>query len=86
MYISLFRPGHRAHLLHVIDTSVKNTVTLTHLENQLSSALVLKSAEEYRFWMLAYVRYLSKEGKYLYSNLTLFNGTWYMFYNYNILF
>ncbi|KAK2163973.1 hypothetical protein LSH36_71g03036 [Paralvinella palmiformis] len=49
------RPGHRAHLLHVIDTSVKNTVTLTHLENQLSSALVLKSAEEYRFWMLAYV-------------------------------
>ncbi|KAK7934049.1 hypothetical protein WMY93_004945 [Mugilogobius chulae] len=37
-------------------------VTLAFLENQLSSALALQSASEYRHWLLVYARFLVNEG------------------------
>ena len=37
--------------------------TLSHLENQVSSALSLRSGNEYHFWLMTYIRYLVQEGK-----------------------
>ncbi|KAI7813228.1 putative protein HIRA, partial [Triplophysa rosa] len=37
-------------------------MTLAFLENQLSSALILLSANEYRHWLLIYTRFLVNEG------------------------
>uniref|UniRef100_A0A672S431 Protein HIRA n=1 Tax=Sinocyclocheilus grahami TaxID=75366 RepID=A0A672S431_SINGR len=37
-------------------------MTLAFLENQLSSALILLSASEYRHWLLIYARFLVNEG------------------------
>ena len=37
------------------------TTTVSHLESQVQSALMLQSAAEYRQWLGTYVRYLAKE-------------------------
>ncbi|KAL4593545.1 protein HIRA-like [Arapaima gigas] len=37
-------------------------MTLAYLENQLASALTLKSSQEYRHWLLIYARFLVNEG------------------------
>lgn len=37
-------------------------MTLAFLENQLASALTLQSAQEYRYWLLIYARFLVNEG------------------------
>ncbi|XP_016334862.1 protein HIRA-like [Sinocyclocheilus anshuiensis] len=37
-------------------------MTLAFLEKQLSSALILLSASEYRHWLLIYARFLVNEG------------------------
>ncbi|KAI5619887.1 protein HIRA [Silurus asotus] len=41
---------------------VQQVMTLSFLENQLSSALILHSANEYRHWLLIYTRFLVNEG------------------------
>ena len=38
------------------------TATVSHLENQISSTLILGSEKEYHFWFMTYVRYLVQEG------------------------
>ncbi|XP_028396728.1 protein HIRA-like [Dendronephthya gigantea] len=38
------------------------TATISHLENQISSTLMLGSEKEYHFWFMTYVRYLVQEG------------------------
>lgn len=42
---------------------VQQVMTLSFLENQLSSALILYSANEYRHWLLIYTRFLVNEGE-----------------------
>ncbi|KAM9811072.1 protein HIRA [Neosynchiropus ocellatus] len=37
-------------------------MTLAFLENQLAAALILRSAQEYRYWLLIYGRFLVNEG------------------------
>ncbi|KAM8865915.1 protein HIRA [Synchiropus picturatus] len=37
-------------------------MTLAFLENQLAAALILQSAQEYRYWLLVYGRFLVNEG------------------------
>uniref|UniRef100_A0A8C9VZN0 Protein HIRA n=1 Tax=Scleropages formosus TaxID=113540 RepID=A0A8C9VZN0_SCLFO len=37
-------------------------MTLAYLENQLASALILRSSQEYRHWLLIYARFLVNEG------------------------
>nr|XP_023692870.1 protein HIRA [Paramormyrops kingsleyae]XP_023692871.1 protein HIRA [Paramormyrops kingsleyae] len=41
---------------------LQQRVTLAYLENQLASALILKSSQEYRHWLLTYARFLVNEG------------------------
>ncbi|KAM9446247.1 protein HIRA [Clarias gariepinus] len=41
---------------------VQQVITLSFLENQLSSARILHSANEYRHWLLIYARFLVNEG------------------------
>lgn len=41
---------------------VQQVMTLSFLENQLSSAFILHSANEYRHWLLIYTRFLVNEG------------------------
>ncbi|KAF4074138.1 hypothetical protein AMELA_G00236070 [Ameiurus melas] len=41
---------------------VQQVMTLSFLENQLSSAFILHSANEYRHWLLIYARFLVNEG------------------------
>ena len=48
-------------LLHS-DATTRHASTVSHLENQLACCVSLRSAKEYRFWLLAYVRYLAQEG------------------------
>ncbi|KAH9524197.1 hypothetical protein Btru_053770 [Bulinus truncatus] len=36
--------------------------TLSHLETQIASSLILQSATEYQFWLETYIRYLVQEG------------------------
>lgn len=42
---------------------VQQVMTLSFLENQLSSAFILHSANEYRHWLLIYARFLVNEGE-----------------------
>lgn len=35
---------------------------MAFLENQMASALTLQSAQEYRYWLLIYARFLVNEG------------------------
>jgi len=46
-----------------MSSSKQQNCTINHLENQLCSALVLGSSEEYRFWLMTYVRYLVQSGE-----------------------
>jgi len=48
-------------LLHT-DAATRHSSTVSHLENQLACCISLRSAKEYHFWLLAYVRYLVQEG------------------------
>ncbi|XP_033974150.1 protein HIRA isoform X2 [Trematomus bernacchii] len=41
---------------------LQQSMTLAFLENQLASALTLQSAQEYRYWLLIYTRFLVNEG------------------------
>ncbi|XP_037633782.1 protein HIRA [Sebastes umbrosus] len=41
---------------------LQQSMTLAFLENQLASALALQSAQEYRYWLLIYARFLVNEG------------------------
>lgn len=41
---------------------LQQSMTLAFLENQLASALTLHSAQEYRYWLLIYARFLVNEG------------------------
>uniref|UniRef100_A0A7N8X4Z7 Protein HIRA n=1 Tax=Mastacembelus armatus TaxID=205130 RepID=A0A7N8X4Z7_9TELE len=41
---------------------LQQSMTLAFLENQLVSALTLQSAQEYRYWLLIYARFLVNEG------------------------
>jgi hypothetical protein len=38
-------------------------MTLVFLENQLASALTLRSSTEYHYWLLIYARFLVTEGE-----------------------
>ncbi|ORZ19308.1 WD40-repeat-containing domain protein [Absidia repens] len=44
-----------------LDSEAANTITISHIENQLAAALILESAKEYKEWMIYYARRLSKE-------------------------
>lgn len=41
---------------------MQQSMTLAFLENQLAAALTLQSAQEYRYWLLIYARFLVNEG------------------------
>uniref|UniRef100_A0A3P9J0L2 Protein HIRA n=1 Tax=Oryzias latipes TaxID=8090 RepID=A0A3P9J0L2_ORYLA len=41
---------------------LQQSMTMAFLENQLASALMLQSAQEYRYWLLIYARFLVNEG------------------------
>ncbi|XP_069025450.1 protein HIRA isoform X2 [Embiotoca jacksoni] len=41
---------------------LQQSMTRAFLENQLASALTLQSAQEYRYWLLIYARFLVNEG------------------------
>ncbi|XP_053275945.1 protein HIRA isoform X2 [Pleuronectes platessa] len=41
---------------------LQQSMTLAFLENQLAAALTLQSAQEYRYWLLIYARFLVNEG------------------------
>uniref|UniRef100_A0A3P8VPA2 Protein HIRA n=1 Tax=Cynoglossus semilaevis TaxID=244447 RepID=A0A3P8VPA2_CYNSE len=41
---------------------LQQSMTLAFLENQLASSLTLQSAQEYRYWLLIYARFLVNEG------------------------
>ncbi|XP_068594513.1 protein HIRA [Brachionichthys hirsutus] len=41
---------------------LQQSMTMAFLENQLASALTLQSAQEYRYWLLIYTRFLVNEG------------------------
>ena len=46
------------------NSSLQQPSTVGHLENQMASALVLKSSSEYHFWFTTYVRYIVQEGEF----------------------
>lgn len=56
---------------------MQQSMTLAFLENQLASALTLQSAQEYRYWLLIYARFLVNEGtkKSLSNDVTLSSET-----------
>lgn len=45
-------------------------MTLAFLENQQAAALTLQSAQEYRYWLLIYARFLVNEGNKLSNDFT----------------
>ncbi|XP_063967555.1 protein HIRA-like [Lytechinus pictus] len=55
------RPGNQTRSMFPGNHNLQKAATLTHLENQVSAALALKSPKEYRFWILTYARYLVQE-------------------------
>ena len=57
------RAGSQAAQLFRTNHTLQQPSTLSHLENQVASALTLKSAKEYRFWLMTYVRFLIQEGE-----------------------
>ncbi|ELT95316.1 hypothetical protein CAPTEDRAFT_117691 [Capitella teleta] len=56
------RAGSMASRLYRTNSTLQKAATLSHLENQMSAALALMSASEFRFWLFSYVRYLVQEG------------------------
>merc|ERR550534_342981 len=45
----------------IASTPQSVTTTVSNMENNIQSALLLKSAHEYRHWLGTYVRFLAKE-------------------------
>ncbi|KAL5017440.1 hypothetical protein ScPMuIL_007029 [Solemya velum] len=41
---------------------IRQVSTLSNLENQVASSLMMKSPTEYKFWLITYIRYLVQEG------------------------
>ncbi|XP_078600357.1 protein HIRA-like isoform X5 [Branchiostoma floridae x Branchiostoma japonicum] len=56
------RSGRQAGRLFRANHNLQQAVTLGHLENQVSAALMLRSSAEHKFWLLTLVRYLVQEG------------------------
>uniref|UniRef100_A0A8C5PCA1 Protein HIRA n=1 Tax=Leptobrachium leishanense TaxID=445787 RepID=A0A8C5PCA1_9ANUR len=54
--------GRQAARLFTLPHQVQQETTMAHLENQIASALMLQSSQEYRYWLLIYARYLVNEG------------------------
>ncbi|KAL0979837.1 hypothetical protein UPYG_G00190480 [Umbra pygmaea] len=54
--------GRLASRLSSTPHSLQQGMTLAFLENQLASALILRSSNEYRYWLLIYARFLVNEG------------------------
>uniref|UniRef100_A0A6Q2XET0 Protein HIRA n=1 Tax=Esox lucius TaxID=8010 RepID=A0A6Q2XET0_ESOLU len=54
--------GRLASRLSSTPHSLQQGMTLAFLENQLASALILRSSVEYRYWLLIYARFLVNEG------------------------
>lgn len=59
--------GRLASRLSAAPHHLQQSMTLAFLENQLAAALTLKSAPEYRYWLLIYARFLVNEGKETFS-------------------
>uniref|UniRef100_H2TLD9 Protein HIRA n=1 Tax=Takifugu rubripes TaxID=31033 RepID=H2TLD9_TAKRU len=57
-----FNAGRLASRLSSTPHHLQQSMTLAFLENQLASALTLQSAQEYRYWLLIYARFLVNEG------------------------
>ena len=55
--------GAQAARMFGANSSLQQPSTVGHLENQMASALVLKSSSEYHFWFTTYVRYIVQEGE-----------------------
>ena len=51
-------------------------MTLAFLENQQAAALTLQSAQEYRYWLLIYARFLVNEGNKLSNDFTFSSDRW----------
>ena len=63
-FLSLpLRPSSQTRSMFPGNQNLQKAATLGHLENQVSAALALRSAKEYRFWVLTYARYLVQEGE-----------------------
>ncbi|MBN3289253.1 HIRA protein, partial [Polypterus senegalus] len=54
--------GRQAARLSSTPHHLQQGMTLAYLENQMASALSLKSSQEYRHWLLIYARFLVNEG------------------------
>ncbi|XP_051924864.1 protein HIRA [Hippocampus zosterae] len=54
--------GRMASRLAAAPHRLQQSMTLAFLENQLAAALALRSAAEYRYWLLIYARFLVNEG------------------------
>uniref|UniRef100_A0A3Q2Z0D4 Protein HIRA n=1 Tax=Hippocampus comes TaxID=109280 RepID=A0A3Q2Z0D4_HIPCM len=54
--------GRMASRLSAAPHHLQQSMTLAFLENQLAAALALRSAPEYRYWLLIYARFLVNEG------------------------
>ncbi|MGH0172462.1 UNVERIFIED_CONTAM: hypothetical protein FKN15_071509, partial [Acipenser sinensis] len=54
--------GRQASRLSSTPHLLQQGMTLAYLENQMASALALKSSPEYRHWLLIYARFLVNEG------------------------
>ncbi|XP_066545389.1 protein HIRA isoform X2 [Amia ocellicauda] len=54
--------GRLASRLSSTPHQLQQGMTLAYLENQMASALILKSSQEYRHWLLIYARFLVNEG------------------------
>ena len=57
--------GAQAARMFGANSSLQQPSTVGHLENQMASALVLKSSSEYHFWFTTYVRYIVQEGEFV---------------------
>lgn len=60
--VTVCSAGRMASRLSSTPHHLQQSMTLAFLENQLASALTLQSAQEYRYWLLIYARFLVNEG------------------------
>ncbi|KAK6192871.1 hypothetical protein SNE40_004268 [Patella caerulea] len=56
------RSGQQASRTSSSTSTIQQTATIGHLENQVAICLGLQSVDEYKFWFMSYVRYLVQEG------------------------
>ncbi|XP_005111056.1 protein HIRA isoform X3 [Aplysia californica] len=56
------RPSDQASRSFQSVPAMRQSVTLSHLESQMATSLVLKSGSEWKFWLETYIRYLAQEG------------------------